>query len=120
MKYSQHAVESGLVDNESLSAYGARGVLDPSMIDSDLDGIEDAQEDPDQDGLNRTGLIKAIVLVTMIHLSRLSQILTLQMAQFYQNLQITQIMKRCRIILIQCLTILMVISGMSSLSISRS
>ena len=58
VKYSQYAIESGLVDNESLSAYGARGVLDPSMIDSDLDGIEDGQEDPDQDGLNRTGLIK--------------------------------------------------------------
>ena len=58
VKYSQYAIESGLVDNESLSAYGARGVLDPSMIDSDLDGIEDGEEDPDNDGLNRTGLIK--------------------------------------------------------------
>ena len=28
------------------------------MIDSDLDGIEDGQEDPDNDGLNQTGLIK--------------------------------------------------------------
>jgi heat shock protein beta len=58
VKYSQYAIESGLVDNESLSAYGARGVLDPSMIDSDLDGIEDGEEDPDNDGLNRSGLIK--------------------------------------------------------------
>ena len=58
VKYSQYAIESGLVDNESLSAFGARGVLDPSMVDSDLDGIEDGDEDPDQDGLNRTGLIK--------------------------------------------------------------
>ena len=58
VKYSQYAIESGLVDNESLSAFGARGVLDPSMIDSDLDGIEDGEEDPDNDGLNRTGLLK--------------------------------------------------------------
>ena len=58
VKYSQYAIESGLSDNESLSAFGARGVLDPSMIDSDLDGIEDGEEDPDNDGLNRTGLIK--------------------------------------------------------------
>ena len=58
VKYSQYAIESGLVDNASLSAYGARGVLDPSMIDSDLDGIDDGQEDPDEDGLNQTGLLK--------------------------------------------------------------
>ena len=28
------------------------------MPDSDLDGIDDGLEDPDMDGLNRTGLIK--------------------------------------------------------------
>jgi len=28
------------------------------MPDSDLDGIEDGEEDPDHDGLNRSGLIK--------------------------------------------------------------
>ena len=32
--------------------------MDPSMADSDLDGINDGEEDPDMDGLNRTGLIK--------------------------------------------------------------
>ena len=58
VKYSQYAIESGLVDNATLNAFGARGVLDPSMIDSDLDGIEDGQEDPDNDGLNQTGLLK--------------------------------------------------------------
>ncbi len=58
VKYSQYAIESGLVTNETLSAFGARGVLDPSMIDSDLDGIDDGQEDPDKDGLNETALIK--------------------------------------------------------------
>ena len=42
----------------TINAYGARGVMDPSMADSDLDGINDGDEDPDQDGLNRTGLIK--------------------------------------------------------------
>ena len=31
--------------------------MDPSMIDSDLDGIEDGEEDFDQDGLNRTNLL---------------------------------------------------------------
>ena len=58
VKYSQFAIESGLVDNSSLDAFGARGVLDPSMYDSDLDGIPDGQEDPDNDGLNQTGLLK--------------------------------------------------------------
>jgi len=58
VKYSQYAIESGLVDNASLTAYGARGVLDPSMIDSDLNGINDGYEDPDNDGLNLSGLIK--------------------------------------------------------------
>ena len=32
--------------------------MDPSMEDSDLDGIPDGQEDPDRDGLNRSGLVK--------------------------------------------------------------
>ena len=56
--YSQQALELGLVDNETIGAYGARGVMDPSMPDSDLDGIDDGNEDPDMDGLNRSGLIK--------------------------------------------------------------
>lgn len=56
--YSGLALEAGLVDNASVSAYGARGVLDPSMPDSDLNGIDDGLEDPDDDGLNRTGLMK--------------------------------------------------------------
>ena len=54
--YSQQALEDGLVDNSTLSAYGARGLMDPSLIDSDFDGINDGEEDPDNDGLNRTGL----------------------------------------------------------------
>jgi hypothetical protein len=58
VKYSQYAIESGLVDNGTLEANGARGVLDPSMYDSDLDGISDGMEDPDNDGLNQSGLIK--------------------------------------------------------------
>ena len=56
--YSQLAFEYGLVDNATLGVYGARGVMDPAMPDSDLDGIDDGLEDPDNDGLNRTGLIK--------------------------------------------------------------
>jgi hypothetical protein len=56
--YSRLALELGLVDNETIGAFGARGVMDPSMPDSDLDGIEDGFEDPDMDGLNRSGLIK--------------------------------------------------------------
>ena len=56
--YSQQAFEIGLADNETVGVYGARGVMDPSMPDSDLDGIDDGFEDPDNDGLNRTGLIK--------------------------------------------------------------
>ena len=58
VKYSEEALIIGLVDNSTYSAYGARGVLDPSMPDSALDGIPDGLEDPDDDGLNRTGLIK--------------------------------------------------------------
>ena len=56
--YSRLALESGLVDEGASDAYGARGVMDPSMPDSDLDGIMDGDEDPDSDGLNRSGLIK--------------------------------------------------------------
>ncbi|MDP6869791.1 MAG: hypothetical protein QGI21_03345 [Candidatus Poseidoniaceae archaeon] len=57
VKYSQQALENGLVDNATTAANGARGIMDPSMIDSDLDGIDDGMEDPDHDGLNRSGLI---------------------------------------------------------------
>ncbi|MEG3601969.1 MAG: hypothetical protein VX365_00840, partial [Candidatus Thermoplasmatota archaeon] len=56
--YSQLALERGIVDNLSIASTGARGVMDPSMEDSDLDGIPDGQEDPDRDGLNRSGLVK--------------------------------------------------------------
>ena len=56
--YSRLALENGLVDEGASDAYGARGVMDPSMPDSDLDGIMDGDEDPDRDGLNRSGLIK--------------------------------------------------------------
>ena len=31
--------------------------MDPALKDSDGDGIDDGMEDPDNDGLNRTGLI---------------------------------------------------------------
>ncbi len=58
VQYSYEAINNNLVDNATINAYGARGVMDPSMADSDLDGINDGEEDPDQDGLNRTGLIK--------------------------------------------------------------
>ena len=47
----------GLVDNNTLDALGARGPMDPRMPDSDLDGIDDGQEDFDGDGLNRTNLM---------------------------------------------------------------
>jgi hypothetical protein len=56
--YSELALSLGLTDNSTTSVYGARGVMDPSMPDSDLDGIWDSEEDPDHDGLNRSGLIK--------------------------------------------------------------
>ena len=42
--YSQLAFENGLADNETVGVYGARGVMDPSMPDSDLDGIDDGFE----------------------------------------------------------------------------
>ena len=55
--YSGEAISLGLADNNSLNALGARGPMDPSMIDSDLDGIDDGQEDFDSDGLNRSNLL---------------------------------------------------------------
>ena len=55
--YSLQAVERGLVENLTAEANGARGVMDPAMKDSDLNGVDDGQEDPDRDGLNRSGLI---------------------------------------------------------------
>ena len=57
VRYSEEALIIGLVDNSTYSAYGARGVMDPSLKDSDGNGIDDGMEDPDNDGLNRTGLI---------------------------------------------------------------
>ena len=55
--WSDKALELGLSNSEELQSLGARGPMDPSMIDSDLDGIEDGEEDFDQDGLNRTNLL---------------------------------------------------------------
>jgi hypothetical protein len=55
--WSDKALELGLSSSEELEAMGARGPMDPSMIDSDLDGIEDGEEDFDMDGLNRTSLL---------------------------------------------------------------
>lgn len=57
VKYSAMAIAEGLIDNNSLEALGARGPMDPSMEDSDLDGIPDGEEDFDHDGLNRTMLL---------------------------------------------------------------
>ena len=57
VSYSLEALERGLVDNVTQNAHGARGVLDPAMIDSNLNGISDGDEDPDHDGLNRSGLV---------------------------------------------------------------
>ena len=57
VKYSEQALIIGLVDNATYEVNGARGVMDPSLKDSDGDGIDDGMEDPDNDGLNRTGLI---------------------------------------------------------------
>ncbi len=55
--YSLEAIQSGLVDNATLEATGSRGVMDPALIDSDFNGIDDGSEDPDHDGLNRTSLL---------------------------------------------------------------
>jgi len=56
VKFSLMALELGLVSNDSET--GSRGLMDPSMYDSDLDGIGDGSEDLDSDGLDRSGLIK--------------------------------------------------------------
>ncbi|MDP6899421.1 MAG: hypothetical protein QGF94_01110 [Candidatus Thalassarchaeaceae archaeon] len=55
--WSDIALANGLSNTLELEALGARGPMDPSMIDSDLDGIEDGEEDFDSDGLNRTSLL---------------------------------------------------------------
>ncbi len=55
--WSGIALEIGLSSSEELQSLGARGPMDPSMIDSDLDGIEDGEEDFDSDGLNRVNLL---------------------------------------------------------------
>ena len=55
--YSEEAIELGLVDNNTLNALGSRGPMDPRMPDSDLNGIDDGNEDMDNDGLNRTILM---------------------------------------------------------------
>ena len=57
VKYSEQALNLGLYDNTTGGASGARGIMDPSLKDSDGDGIDDGMEDPDNDGLNRSGLI---------------------------------------------------------------
>jgi len=55
--YSEEALNVGLFDNTTGGVSGARGIMDPSLKDSDGDGIDDGMEDPDNDGLNRSGLI---------------------------------------------------------------
>ena len=55
--WSDIALELGMSNSAELQALGARGPMDPAMIDSDLDGIEDGEEDFDRDGLNRTSLL---------------------------------------------------------------
>ncbi|MEC9457527.1 MAG: hypothetical protein VYD27_00960 [Candidatus Thermoplasmatota archaeon] len=57
VRFSEEALRLGLVDNNSLDALGSRGPMDPRMPDSDLDGINDGNEDLDDDGLNRTILM---------------------------------------------------------------
>ena len=57
VRYSAQAIAMGLVDNASLEQLGARGPMDPSVADSDQDGIPDGEEDFDHDGLNRTALL---------------------------------------------------------------
>ena len=57
VRYSEEALNIGLFDNSTSAANGARGVMDPSLKDSDGDGTDDGMEDPDNDGLNRSGLI---------------------------------------------------------------
>ena len=57
VQWSDVALELGLSNSGELQALGARGPMDPSMEDSDLDGIPDGEEDFDGDGLNRTNLL---------------------------------------------------------------
>ena len=60
---TQMAFEIGTVDNESVGVYGARGVMDPSMPDSDLDGIDDGFEDRQRRtqsmGFNQAAIVKS-------------------------------------------------------------
>jgi len=53
--WSMQALQTNLTNATEL---GARGIMDPALADSDFDGIKDGAEDPDHDGLNRTGLLK--------------------------------------------------------------
>ena len=57
VEYSLQAMELGLADNATLGSFGARGVLDPALDDSNNNGIKDGDEDLDDDGLNRTSLL---------------------------------------------------------------
>ena len=61
--------------------------MDPAMEDSDLDGINDGQR-PNNDGLNRSGLVKKYCPDLMIQ-QMLIVILTLklQMTKIYDNLE---------------------------------
>lgn len=53
---TERAFELGIANGTYDPSY-ARGPLDPAIADSDGDGIGDGEEDPDSDGLNRTGLL---------------------------------------------------------------
>ena len=53
--WSMRALQTNLTNT---TEFGARGIMDPALEDSDFDGIKDGAEDPDKDGLNRTGLLK--------------------------------------------------------------
>ena len=57
VEHSLLAMELGLADNVSLGSFGARGLLDPALDDSNNNGIKDGEEDIDKDGLNRTSLL---------------------------------------------------------------
>ena len=111
--YSQLALELGLVDNSTFDSTGARGVMDPAMEDSDLDGINDGQEDPDNDGLNRSGLVKSIVQVSMIQ-QILIVILILKLLTDKNSTitwRITPTLRRCKMVQIQYPTTLTQING---------
>jgi len=97
------------------SAYGARGVLDPSMPDSDLDGIMDGLEDPDDDGLNRYWFGKEV----LPRLTMIPQTLSVTLILIHQTasdsmttLRITQTSKNSRTAPIQSQMIQMVTTGM--------